>query len=113
MYNVDTNIAEYAYDALGRRIERVDAVAGVTTCFYYDDQRVILESETRPEGLEQRVFVYGNYIDETLVMRRLIPGGSGWTSSTAMTTWSARRHCLAPSEPCWSGMSTMPTERSA
>jgi RHS repeat-associated protein len=73
---VDTNIAEYTYDALGRRIERIDAVANVTTAFYYDDQRVIYEAETRPEGLEERVFAWGNYIDEALVMRCKAPGGN-------------------------------------
>lgn len=30
----------FAYDALGRRIETVDAIAGITKRYYYDDQRV-------------------------------------------------------------------------
>ena len=62
---MDTNIADYTYDVLGRRVERVDAVAAVTRAFYYDDQRVIYESQSRPEGTEERVFVFGNYENET------------------------------------------------
>jgi len=56
--------AEYAYDALGRRIRTI--IRGVTTKYYYDGQRVILETDNA--GTEQRGFVYGNYIDEVLCM---------------------------------------------
>ena len=48
----------------------------VTTAFCYDDQRVIYESQSRPEGTEERVFVFGNDIDETLVLQRQPPGGN-------------------------------------
>ncbi len=57
------------YDALGRRIETVDAIAGTTTRYYYDDQRVAVQTQVSG-GVETdfRHFVFGNYIDEVLVM---------------------------------------------
>lgn len=71
----DTNIAEFTYDALGRRIEMVawdnsGTPTSTTTHYYYDDQRVLLETDydsgTQSET-DVRYFVYGNYIDEVLV----------------------------------------------
>ena len=57
--------AEYAYDALGRRIRKVDAVAAVTTLYYYDpDWRCLEEYEG---GTLDRLYVYGNYIDEVVL----------------------------------------------
>ncbi len=41
-------IATFEYDALGRRIETVDAIAGTTTRYYYDDQRAVVQ--TRVSG---------------------------------------------------------------
>jgi len=41
-------------------------LGGVTTKYYYDGQRVILETDNA--GTEQRGFVYGNYIDEVLAL---------------------------------------------
>ena len=35
---------KYRYDALGRRIEKVDAIAGTTTRYYYDDQRAAAQT---------------------------------------------------------------------
>jgi YD repeat-containing protein len=37
--------ATFEYDALGRRIETVDAIAGTTTRYYYDEQRVVLRTQ--------------------------------------------------------------------
>ncbi|MBN2271874.1 MAG: hypothetical protein JXN61_14750, partial [Sedimentisphaerales bacterium] len=63
----ETNIAEFAYDALGRRIKKVDSVAGTTNTYYYNDKwQVLLECDGI--GTQQRWFAYGNYIDETLMM---------------------------------------------
>jgi YD repeat-containing protein len=39
-----TVVATFEYDALGRRIEKVDAIAGTTTRYYYDDQRVAVQT---------------------------------------------------------------------
>ncbi len=57
--NGDNVKAEYAYDAIGRRIRTV--LGGVTTKYYYDGQRVLLETDdagttNRREALgEERV----------------------------------------------------------
>ena len=58
----DNTIVEYSYDALGRRIEKV--AGGVTTRYYYDGWRILSEIE----GNTSRNFVYGNYLDEVLIM---------------------------------------------
>jgi RHS repeat-associated protein len=65
-----TVVATFEYDALGRRIEKVDAIAGTTTRYYYDDQRVAIQTLVSG-GVESddRYFVFGNYIDEVLLMR--------------------------------------------
>ncbi|MHC4855177.1 MAG: RHS repeat-associated core domain-containing protein, partial [Planctomycetota bacterium] len=69
----DTNIAEFEYDALGRRIEMVawdnsTTPTSTTTRYYYDDQRVLLETDATAAETDARYFVYGNYIDEVLHM---------------------------------------------
>ena len=56
--------AEYTYDALGRRIEKI--AGGVTTRYYYDGWRVL--TETDENEAVQREYVYGNYLDEVLIM---------------------------------------------
>ncbi|MCD6380650.1 RHS repeat protein [bacterium] len=64
----DTTVAEYAYDALGRRIKTVsyDSAGSAATYFYYNDQwQVLAEYDGTSFG---NSFVYGNYIDEVLVM---------------------------------------------
>jgi len=57
-------IAEFTYDALGRRIKRV--ANSTTTRYYYDNWRVL--AETDDQAAIQRVYVYGNYLDEALLM---------------------------------------------
>ncbi|NLW84175.1 MAG: RHS repeat-associated core domain-containing protein [Phycisphaerae bacterium] len=58
-----------AYVALGRRIEKVDAIAGTTRRYYYDDQRVAVQTQVSGSvETDDRYFVFGNYIDETLLM---------------------------------------------
>jgi RHS repeat-associated protein len=62
-----TTVAEFAYDALGRRIKKVDSVGGTTNIYYYNDRWQVL-SEYNGSNSPQRWFAYGNYIDEVLVM---------------------------------------------
>jgi len=57
-------IAEFTYDALGRRIQTV--ANSTTTRYYYDNWRVV--AETDDQAAIQRVYVYGNYLDEALLM---------------------------------------------
>jgi hypothetical protein len=52
------------YDALGRRVEAI--AGGVTTRYYYDCWRAL--TETNGSDTVQRSYVYGNYLDEALVM---------------------------------------------
>jgi len=53
----------------GRRIEKVDAIAGTTRRYYYDDQRVAVQTLVSGNvETDDRYFVFGNYIDEVLVM---------------------------------------------
>ena len=61
----------------GRRIEKVDAIAGTTRRYYYDDQRVAVQTLVSGSvETDDRYFVFGNYIDETLVMH-VIPAQAG------------------------------------
>jgi RHS repeat-associated protein len=64
----DSNsIAEYTFDALGRRISKT--VESETTYFFYDPQgRVIAEYDDSTTPVLQREYVYGNGIDEVLAM---------------------------------------------
>ena len=54
--------AEFAYDALGRRIKVVDSVVATTTKYYYNTNWQVL-CEKNAAGTTQRWYVYGNYID--------------------------------------------------
>ena len=66
---VDANIVEFTYDALGWRIERTNP-SGTALRYYYDGQRVVLRTNVDSGGVESdsRSFVFGNYIDEVLMM---------------------------------------------
>jgi len=67
----------FQYDALGRRIEKMDAAANTTTRYYYDDQRIALQTSVAGgTETDSRYFVYGNYIDEVLLMS-VIPAQAG------------------------------------
>jgi len=69
------DIAEFAYDALGRRIRKIDSVASKTTLYYNNpDWQVLCEYDG--SGNLQRSFIYGNYIDE--VLRMSISDGSNY-----------------------------------
>ncbi len=69
--NIGHFTTEYAYDALGRRIEKRHA-DGTATRFVYDGSRVAEEWEISSSGGASlsASYVYGNYIDEVLTMRR-------------------------------------------
>lgn len=43
------DIAEFAYDAMGRRIRKIDGVAGTTTLYYYNYNWQVL-AETDASG---------------------------------------------------------------
>jgi RHS repeat-associated protein len=58
--------ARYRYDAFGRRIAKT--VDGVTTRFFFDGMREIEEQDGA--GATQATYVYGQYVDEPLTMRR-------------------------------------------
>ncbi|MGK7955408.1 MAG: RHS repeat-associated core domain-containing protein, partial [Crocosphaera sp.] len=71
----DGEVAEYSYDAMGRRIRKDVSNSGANdgvTDFYYDGNRVVEERDGSNVLTQQ--FVYGNYIDEVLVMDRNLDG---------------------------------------
>ena len=63
-------VGEFAYDALGRRIEKYDPSSdSLRTRYYYDGWRVLSEHDGDDENQPMfRYFVYGNYIDEMVMM---------------------------------------------
>lgn len=61
-------LGQYKYDALGRRVEK--QASGVTTAYYYDDNRIV---EEQVSGATTATYVYGADIDEVISMER---GGS-------------------------------------
>jgi RHS repeat-associated protein len=70
-------VASYTYDALGRRISKTTSnFSHLTSHFYYDGTRVIeeyrLDKRNREELSAQ--YVYGNGIDEVLIMTRYKSG---------------------------------------
>ena len=63
-----TTVAEFTYDALGRRIEKKDCITSANTRRYYynDNWQVLCEYNAAGTTLQQW-FAYGNYIDEVLM----------------------------------------------
>ena len=63
-----SDIAEYAYEALGRRIKKYDAVADKTRLYYYNtNNQVICDFDSL--GVDATYnFIYGNYIDEVIAV---------------------------------------------
>lgn len=53
------------YNTFDRRIRKIDSIASETTLYYYNNNWQML-SETDANGVTQRWFVYGNYIDEPI-----------------------------------------------
>ncbi|MHC4527929.1 MAG: hypothetical protein ACYS29_08635, partial [Planctomycetota bacterium] len=60
------DIAEFAYDALGRRIRKIDSIAGTTRLYFYNDKWQVL-TETDASETMKAWYAYGNYIDEVLL----------------------------------------------
>lgn len=60
------SVATYQYDALGRRIRKITPVED--TRYYYDGARVIEEHDQN--GNLQAEYIYGNWIDDILWMKR-------------------------------------------
>ena len=69
--NIGQSTVTYTYDALGRRIEKRHA-DGAATRYVYDGSRVAEEWDVSSGGSASlsASYVYGNYIDEVLTMRR-------------------------------------------
>jgi RHS repeat-associated protein len=66
----DSNdIAEFAYDALGRRIKKRDSIADTNNIYYCNDNWQIL-CDYNDAGTPQAWFAYGNYIDEVVLMSK-------------------------------------------
>jgi len=64
----DANVAEYSYDALGRRIEKKDCITSANTRrYYYNDNWQILCEYNAAGTYIYQWFAYGNYIDEVLM----------------------------------------------
>ena len=65
--SADANVAEYAYDALGRRIEKVDSKTSANSRRYYHGKQWSRRAgKTDTSNNEKAWFIYGNYIDEVL-----------------------------------------------
>jgi len=62
------DIAEFAYDALGRRIRKTDSVTSANTRLYYynDNWQVVCDYDTA-DSLKG-YYIYGNYVDEVVAM---------------------------------------------
>jgi len=63
-----SGVAEFAYDALGRRIKRFTKHDSQITYYYHNSNWQVL-TETDADGTTQRWFIYGNYIDEVLLIK--------------------------------------------
>jgi len=70
-----SGVAEFAYDALGRRIKRFTKHDSQTTCYYHNSNWQVL-TETDAGGTTRRWFIYGNgtespprRIDEVLLIK--------------------------------------------
>ena len=81
--NDATDVASYAYDALGRRIEFIDEVNAVTKRYYHDSvtsrgERVLEEYDAAGTPARQRYYVWGRYVDELLVINDDAGGDSNY-----------------------------------
>ena len=69
----EVTVAEYAYDALGRRIRKIDSIGSETTLYYYNNNwQVVTEADSA--GDTARYFVYGNFVDEAVMVRNVDSG---------------------------------------
>ncbi len=63
--SMGAGLAIYFYDALGRRV--FSYVDGINKSYYYNDRQQVLSEGNGVYAL-QRWYVYGNYVDEVLMM---------------------------------------------
>jgi RHS repeat-associated protein len=63
-----TAVATYVYNADGLRIQFVDEIAAVTKRYLYDGPRVIEEIDDSATPARQRYYLWGNTIDELLLL---------------------------------------------
>jgi RHS repeat-associated protein len=75
-------VAEYDYDATGRRVRKMVANSGAldgVTRFFYDGDRVIEERDGANRLAQQ--YVYGVYVDEVLQLSRNLDGDTSATGA--------------------------------
>jgi RHS repeat-associated protein len=79
-------LGQYQYDAVGRRVSKIDNF-GVQTLYYYDGSRTIEEQSSL--GVTQATYVFGNYLDEALTMDRVgEPGPFYYHQNTLWSTFA-------------------------
>jgi len=82
------DIAEFAYDALGRRVEKKDLIDPNNTRRYYHNYKWQVLTEYNGSGVFKQWYAYGNYIDEVLMM--------GTTASPASARFYIHDHLYSP-----------------
>jgi RHS repeat-associated protein len=63
----DVDVAEFFYDALGRRICKVDWLTETGIVYYNNDNWQVLCEYDAMDGAFEQWYAYGNYIDEVLI----------------------------------------------
>ncbi len=91
-----TDIAEFSYDALGRRIEKKDLVDPNNTRRYYYNYNWQVLCDANDSDVFQNWYAYGNYIDEVLMTNKTNFG-------FAFTRFYAHDHLYSPVALLWSG----------
>ena len=68
--STNTNrLANFTYDALGRRVESINDTGRITNRYYYDGVNELVEDNQ--SGTRQRYYIHGvSYVDERLMMYR-------------------------------------------
>ncbi|NIT55187.1 MAG: hypothetical protein GWN00_02735 [Aliifodinibius sp.] len=89
-------IAEFAYDALGRRVEKKDLIDPNNTRRYYHNYNWQVLTEYNGSGVFKQWYAYGNYIDEVIMM--------GTTGSPASARFYIHDHLYSPAAlTTWTG----------
>lgn len=87
--NDTITVAEFSYDALGRRIEKKDSITSANTRRYYYNYNWQILSEYDSGGTtHKRSYVYGNYIDEVLM--------SFWFYAASQCKYYLHDHLYSP-----------------
>ena len=99
-------VAEYSYDALGRRVEKKDSVTSTNTRRYYYDKDWRVLDEYDGSGTLKRRYMCGNYIDEVLF---------SWVAPPGTHRYYVHDHLYSPvallwyDSVSWSATSMTPT----